>query len=203
MRRFEGSDLCIATGNQGKLREFQELFSDQNITLHAGSDFVSAPPEETGSTYLENARIKACHYAKASQMPALADDSGFAIDVLGGAPGIYSARLAGPDKNFTLAHGIIQAQMEAKRKTNPSASNRSSFICALAICWPDGHVEYAEGKIDGKFIFPARGEGGFGYDPVFMPDGYDKTFAQLPKELKNEISHRARAFKTLYAMCFD
>jgi XTP/dITP diphosphohydrolase len=153
-------------------------------------------PEETGTTFLENAELKARAAALAARLPALADDSGLVVPALGGAPGVYSARWAGPEKDFRVAMERVQ------RELGGSPDRRACFICALAMAWPDGHVESFEGRVDGTLVWPPRGSRGFGYDPMFLPEGGTLTFGEMEPEAKHKISHRARAFAQLTARCF-
>ena len=164
-------------------------------------------PEETGTTFRENARIKADAAAKASGLPAFADDSGLVVDALDGAPGIHSARWAGPVKNFRRAMENVEAKLHERGATNP-AQRGAHFVSALCVAWPDGHLEEFEGRVDGTIVWPPRGDKGFGYDPVFLPDGHGRTFGEMPSEEKHGLppqgkglSHRARAFLKLAEAC--
>lgn len=159
------------------------------IVVRSATDANVDEPEETGTTFHENAILKAEHAADCSGLPALADDSGLAIDALDGAPGVYSARWAGPGKDFSAAFGRIQQEL-----SRIQSNNRAHFMCVMALCIPDQGTFTFEGRIDGMLIFPPRGEKGFGYDPIFIPDGYAITFAEMDPAEKNRISHRARAF---------
>lgn len=195
-RKFEGDRLVVATHNPGKAREIAALLRDYVMDFPLAGDLGLAEPEETGTTFIANAVLKANAAAMASGLPCLADDSGLAVTALKGEPGIYSARWAGPDKNFTRAMQDVHAKMG-------DATDRSAhFICALALVWPDGHIEAFEGTIKGQLIWPPRGERGFGYDAMFIPDGYNETFGEMDQDLKHKISHRAVAFEKLVNACF-
>lgn len=190
-RRFDGGDLVIATHNSGKAREIAGLLRPYVKNFHTAADLDLPEPEETGSTFAENAILKARAAALGGGRPALADDSGLAVHALGGAPGIYSARWAGPDKNFNEAMERVHAELGE----NPD--RRAAFVCVLAMAWPDGHAESFEGRVEGKIVWPPRGDRGFGYDPVFVPEGYGETFAEIDPAEKNRLSHRAQAFEKL------
>lgn len=178
--------LVIASHNAGKVAEIGAMLAPLGFKVLSASETGLSEPEETGSTFAENAILKAEYTAHHTGLPALADDSGLAVDALGGAPGIYSARWAGADKNFASAFARIQNELGDKPAT-------AHFVCVLALALPTGTQTF-EGRIDGKLIFPPRGERGFGYDPIFIPDGYAQTFAEIDPAEKNRISHRARAF---------
>lgn len=200
-RRFESKRLVVATHNPGKLREIAALLQPFDVeTISAGA--LGLPePEETGSTFTENAELKARGAAVASGFPALADDSGICIDALGGAPGIYSARWAGENKDFASAMARVKSELDALGV--PAEKQPAHFISVLTLAWPDGHFETFEGRVDGHLTFPPRGLKGFGYDPIFVPEGHDQTFGELEPEYKHGMSHRARAFAQLIAACFD
>ena len=155
-------------------------------------------PEETGTTFVANAALKARAAAAAARLPALADDSGLVVDALGGAPGIYSARWAGPMKDFAVAMKRVEDELQAKGAADRSAH----FTAVLALCWPDGHCETFEGRVDGRLVWPPRGDRGFGYDPIFVPDGHRQTFGEMEPSAKHAISHRAVAFRKLIEACF-
>lgn len=197
-RKFSETRLLIASGNEGKVMEITELFSDYNVQMVSAANYNIEAPEETGKTFIENAELKAEFYSKETNLPALADDSGLCVDALDGEPGIYSARWAGEKKDFSVA----MKEIEKRLKDKGLETSEAHFVCALSLYWPDGHKETVEGKIKGTLTFPARGEKGFGYDPIFIPRGYDKTFAELSGAVKQEISHRADAFKKLKEQCF-
>jgi XTP/dITP diphosphohydrolase len=184
--------LVIASHNEGKVREIRELLAPFKLKILSAGDAGIPEPEETGKTFTENAELKARHATEHAGLPSLADDSGLAVPAIGGAPGIYSARWAGPNKDFTVAFARIQAELGDK---NPAAY----FVCVLSLALPDGTVHNFEGRIDGKLTFPPRGTHGFGYDPIFIPDGYAISFAEFDAAEKNRISHRARAFEKLSA----
>ena len=199
--------LVIATHNAGKLREMGELLAPYGIDTVSAGDLGLPEPEETGTTFVANALIKAEAAAAAADLPALADDSGLCVDGLGGDPGIYSARWAGPTKDFSAAMARISALLDEKGIA--TGERRGHFVAALALVWPDGTRETVEGKVFGRIV-PPRGTLGFGYDPLFLPDGHDRTFGEMSSEEKHGIpadgstalSHRARAFQMLAGRCF-
>ena len=197
-RQFTEDTLVIATHNAGKMREIGALFAGFDIHILSAADLGLAEPDETETSFTGNAILKAREAAMASGKPALADDSGLAVTVLEGAPGIYSARWAGPDRDFSLAMKAVET---ALAKTN-CADHSAEFICALAIVWPDGDVVCVEGRIKGQITFPARGTKGFGYDPIFQPDGHKISFGEMNPDAKHAISHRADAFAQLLSRCF-
>ena len=188
----------IASHNPGKADEIRALLTQCKIENVISANELKLPePAETGSTFCENAELKARAAALCASVPALADDSGLAVDALGGKPGIFSARWAGPDKNFSAA-------MEKVWTGVSTLSVRTArFFCALSLAWPDGHCETLEGTVEGQLVWPPRGNKGFGYDPMFVPDGFDITFGEMDPETKHNLSHRARAFDKLLAACFD
>jgi XTP/dITP diphosphohydrolase len=205
-RRIAGR-LVIATHNPGKLAEMRELLAPYKIEAISAGDMGLSEPEETGVTFRDNARIKAEAAAKASGLAAFADDSGLVVDALDGAPGIHSARWAGPDKNFRGAMERIEEKLGERGATKP-AQRKAHFVSALCVAWPDGHVDEFEGRVDGTIVWPPRGDRGFGYDPVFLPDGHARTFGEMPSEEKHGLppngkglSHRARAFLKLAEAC--
>ena len=205
-RRITGR-LVIATHNPGKLAEMRDLLSVYGVEAVSAGELGLAEPDETGTTFRANARIKAEAAASASQMPAFADDSGLVVDALGGDPGIYSARWAGPDKDFRLAMNKIQSLL-VERGATSAEQRRGHFVSALCVAWPDGHVEEFEATVDGTVVWPPRGTLGFGYDPLFKPDGHDRTFGEMPADEKHGLpprgkglSHRARAFLKLADAC--
>jgi XTP/dITP diphosphohydrolase len=195
-RPFEGGKLVVASHNPGKIREIRDLLTPFNADVLSAADLNLPEPEETGKTFIANAKLKALAAATAASLPALADDSGLSVDVLNGAPGIYSARWAGPNKDFTSAMRRIEKEMEGHE------DRRACFVCALALAWPDNHCEIFEGTVTGTLDFPPRGEKGFGYDPIFVPDDRTMTFAEMEPDAKHAISHRADAFRQLVAACF-
>jgi XTP/dITP diphosphohydrolase len=185
------SRLIIATHNNGKLREFRDLLAPYADGITSAGELNLPEPEETGTTFAENALLKARAAASLSGSLALADDSGFCVTALDGRPGLYSARWAGPGKDFSVA-------MKRVRDELGDAADRSAhFICVLALAWPDGRTETVEGRIDGQFVWPPRGTKGHGYDPVFMPDGKSHTFAEMDENEKNAISHRGISVRKL------
>jgi len=199
--------LLIATHNPGKLREMRELLAPYKIEPISAGDMGLSEPDETGTTFRENARIKAEAAAKASGLPAFADDSGLVVDALDGAPGIHSARWAGADRNFRSAMENVEEKLRGRGATKPEQRS-AHFVSALCVAWPDGHFEEFEGRVDGTVIWPPRGEKGFGYDPMFRPDGQARTFGEMPNEEKHGLppkgkglSHRARAFLKLAEAC--
>jgi XTP/dITP diphosphohydrolase len=207
-RKLQGR-LVVATHNAGKLREIRELVAPYGIEAVSAGELGLPEPEETGTTFLANARLKAEAAAFAANLPALADDSGLCVAALDGAPGIYSARWAGESKDFTHAMEKVEAALRERDCFEPE-QRRAWFISALSLVWPDGHVEEVEGRIDGTLVWPPRGERGFGYDPSFLPEGHERTFGEMSAEEKHGIpadgsralSHRARAFQMLAAECF-
>lgn len=190
--------LVLATHNAGKLREIEALVAPHGFAVTSAGALGLPEPIEDGTTFIENARIKALASARGSGKPALADDSGLAVDALHGAPGIFSARWAGAGKDFGLAMARVHEELDWRGAGEGAAAR---FICALTLAWPDGHCEDFEGLSMGSLTFPPRGERGFGYDPIFIPEGRDMTFAQIDPDEKNAMSHRAKAFAQLEAAC--
>jgi XTP/dITP diphosphohydrolase len=194
--------LVVATHNPGKLREFGELLAPFGVEPVGAAELGLDEPEETGSTFRDNSLLKALAAARGSGLVALADDSGLCVEALDGAPGIYSARWAGAAKDFGAAMARVERELEARAATPPW---RAAFVCVLALAYPDGAVETFEGRVDGTLVFPPRGTAGFGYDPIFRPDGHERTFGEMSAEEKHGIpadgslalSHRARAFQEL------
>lgn len=192
MRKLLSSErLVIATHNQGKLREFQEMLAPYVNKVVSAGDLRLSEPEETGSTFVANALIKAHAAAQASQSPSLADDSGLCVKALSGDPGIYSARWAGPRKDFRQAMQRIHTEIGQ----HPDRS--AYFVSVLALAWPDGHHEIFEGRVDGHITWPPKGQRGHGYDPIFVPESESRTFAEMDEIEKNRLSHRGRAVKQL------
>ena len=199
----------IATHNPGKLAEMGELLAPHGVEAISAGDLGLAEPEETGGSFVANARIKASAAAKAAALPAFADDSGIVVDALDGAPGIYSARWAGENKDFTAAMSRIERLLQERGATQ--AQQRSAhFVSALCVAWPDGHLEEVEARVDGVLVWPPRGTAGFGYDPMFLPDGHSRTFGEMSSiekhglpPLGKGLSHRARAFVKLAEICLD
>jgi len=199
--------LVIATHNPGKLAEMRELLAAYGIAAVSAGELGLSEPDETGMTFRDNARIKAEAAAKASGLPAFADDSGLAVDALDGAPGIHSARWAGPDRNFHRAMEAIEEKLRERVASAPER-RRAHFVSALCVAWPDGHVEEFEARVAGALVWPPRGDKGFGYDPIFLPDGQARTFGEMPSVEKHGLppkgrglSHRARAFLKLAEAC--
>ena len=199
----------IATHNPGKLAEMRDLLAVYGVDAISAGELGLPEPDETGVTFRANARIKAEAAAKASKRPAFADDSGLTVDALNGDPGIYSARWAGPDKDFRLAMNKIQSLL-VERGAKSAEQRRGHFVSALCVAWPDGHAEEFEATVDGTIVWPPRGTQGFGYDPLFKPDGHDRTFGEMPAEEKHGLpphgrglSHRARAFLKLAEACLE
>ncbi|MBM85417.1 MAG: non-canonical purine NTP pyrophosphatase, RdgB/HAM1 family [Rhodospirillaceae bacterium] len=202
-RTFTGSRLLVASHNAGKVLEIIKLLEGLSIAVVSASDLSLAEPEETANSFIGNAELKALAGARASGIPALADDSGLVVHALAGNPGIYSARWAGPNKDFTMAmHKVEDALVCLESKTGAVPSRRASFVCALSFAWPDGHVETVEGEVSGQLVWPPRGDAGFGYDPIFVPEGHDKTFGEIEPDLKHSLSHRADAFTKMLASVF-
>jgi XTP/dITP diphosphohydrolase len=195
-RAFTGDRLVVATHNPGKLAEIGDLLAPLRVTAVSAASLGLAEPEETGTSFIANAVLKARDAAEASGLPALADDSGLVVPALGGAPGIYSARWAGPERDFRRA----MARVAQELGDNPD--RRAHFTAALALAWPDGHVESFEGRVQGTLVWPPRGTQGFGYDPMFLPEGGRLTFGEIEPAAKHRISHRAVAFEQLIAACF-
>lgn len=207
-RRIEGR-LVIATHNPGKLAEMRELLSPYGIAAVSAGELGLGEPDETGDTFQANARIKAIAAAEATQLPAFADDSGLAVKALDDAPGIFSARWAGPSKDFTGAMTRIERLLQERGATT-SDQRGAYFVSALCVAWPDGHLEEVEARVDGTLVWPPRGTAGFGYDPTFLPDGYDRTFGEMTSIEKHGLpplglglSHRARAFVKLAEICLE
>lgn len=205
-RQLTGA-VVIATHNPGKLAEMRDLLAPYGIAATSAAELNLAEPNETGATFAANARIKAMSAAKATGQPAFADDSGLCVDALGGEPGIYSARWAGPDKDFRSAMNQIQTLLVEKGARSPD-QRRAHFIAALCLAWPDGHTEEFEGRVDGVIVWPPKGTAGFGYDPLFMPFGHERTFGEMTADEKHGLppkgmglSHRARAFVMLAEKC--
>ena len=205
-RRITGR-LVIATHNSGKLWEMRELLAPYGVDAVSAGDLGLPEPEETGTTFSENARLKAESAANAAGLPAFADDSGLCVEALDGAPGIYSARWAGEARDFGAAMRKVERELAARGAKPPY---RAAFVSVLCVAWPDGHAQDFEGRVDGELIFPPRGTKGFGYDPIFLPDGQTKTFGEMmsaekhaiPADGSRALSHRARAFQALARSCF-
>lgn len=197
-RKLQPGKLVVASHNQGKVKELRALLEPHGLELISAKDLDLPEPEETGTTFFFNAELKAMSAADLSGLPAISDDSGICVEALGGEPGVYTANWAEtPDgRDWTLAMTKVQERLEA---LGPSASRAAHFACVLCLAWPDGHVEAFEGRAHGTLVWPPRGEKGFGYDPMFVPEGGDQTFAEMDPEQKHAISHRADAFRKLVA----
>lgn len=207
-RRITGK-LVIATHNPGKLAEMKELLAPHGIEVVSAGALDLPEPAETGNDFRSNAAIKAIAAAQATKLPAFADDSGIVVDALDGAPGIYSARWAGPSKDFAAAMAQIERLLQERGATTPD-KRKAHFVSALCVAWPDGHLEEVEARVDGTLVWPPRGTSGFGYDPMFLPDGYNRTFGEMESIEKHGLpplglglSHRARAFVKLAEICLE
>jgi XTP/dITP diphosphohydrolase len=211
MRKLEAGRLVIASHNQGKVREIRELLGAYGVEPVSAAELDLPEPDEIGTTFIDNADLKARAAADLAGLPALADDSGLCVEALGDRPGIFSARWAladarvspqaGPgeidgERDFNRAMARVHDELEA---LGPEASRNAHFVCALALCWPDGHSEWFEGRVDGTLVWPPRGTNGFGYDPIFVPAGGEATFGEMDPAEKHAISHRADAFSKLVA----
>lgn len=195
-RRFTGGPLVIASHNEGKVAEIAELLAPFGAEVVSAAELGLDEVEETGDSFVANAELKARFAAERTGKPALADDSGLSVNALNGAPGIFSARWAGPERDFRMAMEHVE------RELGESTDRSASFICALCLAWPDGTVETVEGSVHGHLIWPPRGDEGFGYDPVFVPDGHKQTFGEMDPARKQAMSHRAQAFAALVTDCF-
>lgn len=202
MRKFTDKTLLVATHNAGKLEEFQQILTPFGITVTSAREHDLAEPEETGTTFLENARLKAHAAAQATGLPALADDSGLEVAALGGAPGVYTADWAETPtgRDFVMAMEKTHAALFAKAAPEPW---HARFCCTLVLAWPDGHEEVFEGYANGQLVWPRRGQDGHGYDPMFQPEGETRTFAEMTSEEKNARSHRGAAIAALLEGCFS
>ncbi|MFZ3485025.1 RdgB/HAM1 family non-canonical purine NTP pyrophosphatase [Sphingomonas sp. 3-13AW] len=196
IRKLAPGKLVIASHNPGKVREIAELLGPHGIEPVSASALDLPEPEETGTTFVANAELKALQAADLSGFPALADDSGLCVEALGGEPGIFSARWGGDGKDFDLAMRRVEERLAA---LGPDVSRAAHFVCALALAWPDGHVEWFEGRVDGTLVWPPRGDRGFGYDPMFVANGMDQTFGEIEPAQKHAMSHRADAFRQMVA----
>jgi XTP/dITP diphosphohydrolase len=207
-RRITGK-LVIATHNPGKLAEMRELLAPHGVEAIPAGELGLGEPDESGDTFVANARIKAVAAAEAARLPAFADDSGLVVDALDGAPGIFSARWAGPGKDFNAAMSRIERLLQERGAKEP-AQRKAHFVSALCVAWPDGHLEEVEARADGTLVWPPRGTAGFGYDPMFLPDGHTRSFGEMTSIEKHGLpplglglSHRARAFVKLAEICLD
>jgi XTP/dITP diphosphohydrolase len=194
-----GTRLVIASHNEGKVREIADLLAPFGVEAVSAGKLGLPEPEETGASFAENAALKAVTAARSAGLPALADDSGLEVKALGGEPGIHSARGGGAARNFGLAMERVHRELEAAGAKDSAAN----FTCALALASPDGEVQVFEGKVFGMITWPPRGTRGFGYDPIFVPEGYSETFGEMEPSLKDSISHRARAFEKLMLAAYD
>lgn len=202
MRRLADPTLLVATHNAGKLEEIADLMGDFGISVVGAAQMGLVEPDETGATFVENARIKAHTAAKATGLPALADDSGIEIDALHGAPGVHTADWAETPngRDFVLAMTRVHDELVSIGAVKPW---NARFCCTFVLAWPDGHDEVFEGRMDGQIVWPMRGEQGHGFDPIFQPKGYDQTFGEMDRWEKNRISHRADAFRKLKSIFDD
>lgn len=197
-----GQRLVVASHNPGKVREIRELIEPYGIEAIGAGAIGLTEPGETETSFAGNARLKAVTAAEAAGLPALADDSGLEVDVLGGAPGVHSARWAGPTKDFAVAMQKVAREIEARNGWTPPGP-RANFTCALCLAWPDGTSSLFEGKVFGRLVWPPRGDRGFGYDPMFVAEGEQLTFGEMEPKAKHAISHRARAFAMFVEACLD
>ena len=195
-RLAPGQQLVLASHNKGKLREIEALLRPLGISVASAAELGLPEPEENAPDFVGNARIKALAAATVIGLPALSDDSGLCVAALSGAPGVHSARWAGPGKDFAGAMAAVQ------QRVGVQSDQRAWFIAALCVAWPDGHTATYVGRIDGTIVWPPRGERGFGYDPMFVPAGYQQSFGEMDPDQKHAISHRARAFAQMLASCF-
>lgn len=201
MRKFDGDALVIASHNKGKLREIAALLAPFGVQVTSAADHGLEEPEETEDTFAGNARIKAHFVARATGLPALSDDSGITVQALGGAPGVYTADWAETPqgRDFPMAMEKVWRLLEEKNAPEP---RNAAFNCTLCLAWPDGHDEVFEGRVEGQVVWPMRGENGFGFDPVFLPNGETETFGEMPPARKDAMSHRADAFAKFVQGCF-
>jgi XTP/dITP diphosphohydrolase len=209
MHRRITDRLVIATHNPGKLAEMRELLAPYGIEAVSAGELGLSEPDETGTDFRSNAAIKAIAAAQAARLPAFADDSGIVVDALDGAPGIYSARWAGPSKDFNAAMAQIERLLQERGASTPD-KRKAHFVSALCVAWPDDHLEQVEARVDGTLVWPPRGTAGFGYDPMFLPDGHNRTFGEMESIEKHGLpplglglSHRARAFVKLAEICLE
>lgn len=198
MRRFTGDTLLVATHNAGKLEEIADLLGDLGITVKGAAEMNLPEPDETGTTFVENARIKAHAAARATGVPALSDDSGLEVDGLDGAPGVYTADWAEVPGGRDFEKAMTRVWQELQKR-NASAPRTARFRCTFVLAWPDGHDEVFDGRVEGRIVWPMRGTQGHGYDSIFQPDGHDITFGEMDRWEKNRMSHRADAFAKLKA----
>jgi XTP/dITP diphosphohydrolase len=201
-RRFASPKLVVATHNRGKAEEIRTMLSPFGVEIVSMADLGLPAPAETGTTFERNATIKALAAARASELPALADDSGLSVHALDGEPGVYTADWEGPTRDAMVGMRRIQAELARRGVPDTDAARRATFHCVLALAWPDEHVELVHGALDGRIVWPPRGTGGHGYDPCFQPLGDSRTNAEVSAAEKNAISHRGRAFAKLVEACF-
>ncbi len=201
-RLKRGDHLVVASHNPGKVWEINQLLAPYGLDAVSASNFGLSEPEETEPTFEGNAKLKAVVAAAGARLPALADDSGLEVDGLDGAPGIYSARWAGPDRDFSIAMQRVHDELTERGAWN-GAAPRANFISVLCLAWPDGTTELFEGKVYGHLVWPPRGTNGFGYDPIFVADGQSMTFGEMEPANKYAISHRTRAFDVFKRACLD
>jgi XTP/dITP diphosphohydrolase len=202
-RLVAGARLVVASHNPGKVREIRELVAPHGLNVVSAGELGLPEPEETGTTFAENARLKAQAAARASGLPALADDSGIEVEALDGAPGIYSARWAGPSKDFAVAMRRLADELGARNAWTAPLAPRANFVAVLCLAWPNGQADVFEGKVFGHLVWPPRGTRGFGYDPMFVADGQALTFGEMEPDAKHAISHRARAFERFASACLS
>jgi XTP/dITP diphosphohydrolase len=201
-RRFIGPRLVLASHNPGKLAELQALLAPHDVAITSSRELGLPEPAETGLTFADNARLKAHAAMQASGLPALADDSGLEVLGLAGAPGVHSARWAGPERDFAKAMARVRDELSRRFGAFERADRNAAFVAVLCLAWPDRHEELAEGRVAGELVDPPRGVGGFGYDPMFVPAGESRTFGEMASADKHQLSHRARALRRLLALCF-
>ena len=199
LRKFQAPKLIIASHNAGKVREIGDLLARFGLEVASASSLGVEAPEETEDSFIGNATLKALHTARATGLPSLADDSGLAVNALGGRPGVHTAPYAERNGQRDFAYGMAKLEAEMRGQTNRACQ----FVCALALAWPDAHVEVFEGQVAGCLSFPPRGDRGFGFDPVFVPEGHEQTFAEMEPAAKHAMSHRAQAFAKLVEGCFN
>jgi XTP/dITP diphosphohydrolase len=202
-RLARGSRLVVASHNPGKVREIAELVAPHVLDVVSAAELGLPEPVETGSTFAENARLKALAAAQGSGLPALADDSGIEVEALDGAPGIYSARWAGPEKDFSVAMRRVADELRARDAWTAAPGPRANFTAALCLAWPHGETATFEGRVYGHLVWPPRGTNGFGYDPMFVAGGESLTFGEMEPDAKHRISHRARAFALFARACLE
>lgn len=199
---LDAGRLVVASHNEGKVREIRALLEPFGIVTVSAGELGLDEPEETGKTFVANARLKADAAAQAAGIPSLADDSGLVVDALDGEPGIYSARWAGEARSFSTAMKAVEAKLRQAGAETP-ASRSAHFVCVLCLSWPDGYWDAFEGRVDGNLVWPPRGDRGFGYDPIFCPNGHDLTFGEMDPGAKHAMSHRAQAFQQMVEYCIE